>query len=201
MTSFLDRLLGYYNLSQEDYQRLIEAPSLAKLPLIKEDKNVQKAIVRLAEAKEKREPVLIYGDYDVDGITSASILFRSFHDFGLNVAAYLPSRYLDGYGITAKNIERIAARGYKLIVTCDNGVTAHEALLKAKEKGLSTIVLDHHEFDETEPECDILVHGRPFERYLQRQRLRLHAPWQGRRFASRRDPARFCLQDSHEGRR
>jgi single-stranded-DNA-specific exonuclease len=159
MTSFLDRLLGYYNLSQEDYQRLIEAPSLARLPLIKEDKNVQKAIVRLAEAKEKREPVLIYGDYDVDGITSASILFRSFHDFGLNVAAYLPSRYLDGYGITAKNIERIAARGYKLIVTCDNGVTAHEALLKAKEKGLSTIVLDHHEFDETEPECDILVHA------------------------------------------
>jgi len=159
MPSFLEKLLSYYGLTERDYQRLNAAPSFADLPLIKEDRNVQLALARLEQARQQNEPVLIYGDYDTDGISSASILFRAFHDYGLAVSAYLPSRYVDGYGVNATNVERIAKKGYKLLVTCDNGVTAHEALLKARELGMDAIVIDHHEFDGTEPECVALVHA------------------------------------------
>jgi single-stranded-DNA-specific exonuclease len=159
MPSFLDKLLGYYGLTSDDYERLAKEPSLSSLPSIKEDKEVQKALARLSLARKSKEPIIVYGDYDTDGISSASILFRAFHDAGLNVSAYLPSRYLDGYGITESNVVRIAARGYKLIVACDNGVTAHKALAKARELGVDVLILDHHEFDETEPECLALVHA------------------------------------------
>jgi single-stranded-DNA-specific exonuclease len=156
--SFLAKLLAHYGLSDDAYGRLTEAPSLAKLPSIAGDENVQKAIARLAKAKAEKENVLIYGDYDTDGVMSASILLRSFRSYGLNVAGYLPSRYLDGYGLTSANVEAIAQKGFTLIVTCDNGVTAHEALKKAQSLGVDVIVLDHHEFDEVPPECLVLVH-------------------------------------------
>jgi len=159
MPSFLEKLLSYYGLTDDDYKRLNDTPSFADLPIIKEDPNVKLALARLEQARLKSEPVLIYGDYDTDGVSSASILFRAFHDFGLAVSAYLPSRYLDGYGVNASNVERIAKKGFKLLVTCDNGVTAHEALQKARELGMETIVIDHHEFDGTEPECTALVHA------------------------------------------
>lgn len=159
MPSFLEKLLSYYGLTESDYQRLQNPPSFAELPSIQDDPNVKLALSRLHQALVAGEQVIIYGDYDTDGVASASILFRAFHDYGLAVSAYLPSRYLDGYGVNAANVEKMAKRGYKLLVTCDNGVTAHEALRKAHELGMETIVIDHHEFDEVEPECFALVHA------------------------------------------
>lgn len=158
MPTFREKLLAYYGLDDEAFSRLSAPVSVDDLPSIADEASVKKAIERLDEAKRKREKVIIYGDYDTDGIMSASILFRSFSEYGLDVAAYLPSRYLDGYGINSANVKRMAAKGYSLIVTCDNGVTAHEALLTAKSLGIDVIVLDHHEFDATEPECLALVH-------------------------------------------
>jgi len=158
MTGLLDRLLTYYGITKEEYEGLILPPSFSNIPLIGDKKEVVEAIERLKLARDNKERILIYGDYDVDGISSASILLRSFNEFGLDCAGYIPSRYLDGYGLNVENVKRIAAKGFKIIFTCDNGVTAHEALLEAKKLGVEVIILDHHEFDGTKPESDIIIH-------------------------------------------
>ena len=158
MEGLLERLLTYYGLTREEYEKLILPPSFRSIPLIGEHPIVKKAIERLAKARDSKEKILIYGDYDADGVCSASILLRSFKDFGIDASGYLPSRYLDGYGLTVENVKKIAAKGFSIIFTCDNGVTAHDALKCAKELGVEVIILDHHEFDDVKPECDIVIH-------------------------------------------
>ncbi len=156
--SILERFCEYFSIDEEGYKKLIAPLSFSSIPTIENDPMVIKTIGRLKEAKEKGEKVLIYGDYDCDGVMSTSILLRALREFGVIAEGYLPSRYLDGYGINEGNVEKIAAKGYDIIFTTDNGVTAHSALKKAKEKGITTVVLDHHEFDKTAPETDYLLH-------------------------------------------
>lgn len=158
MEGLLERLLTYYGLTREEYEKLILPPSFRSIPLIDGHPIVKKAIERLTKARDAKEKILIYGDYDADGVCSASILLRSFKEFGIDASGYLPSRYLDGYGLTVENVKKIAAKGFSIIFTCDNGVTAHDALKCAKELGVEVIILDHHEFDDVEPECDIVIH-------------------------------------------
>ncbi|MCR5692990.1 MAG: DHH family phosphoesterase [Bacilli bacterium] len=158
MEGLFERLLTYYGLSREEYEKLILPPSFRSIPLIDDHPIVKKAIERLEKARDAKEKILIYGDYDADGVCSASILLRSFKEFGIDASGYLPSRYLDGYGLTVENVKKIAAKGFSIIFTCDNGVTAHEALKCAKELGVEVIILDHHEFDDVKPECDIVIH-------------------------------------------
>lgn len=158
MESLSDRLRAYYGLSLEEYERFKEQPSFKRIPTIEGDVEVQKAIKRLKEAKEKGEKVIVYGDYDTDGVMSASIMTRLLADDGIKVEGYLPSRYLDGYGITLDNVRKIAAKGYSLIITTDNGVKAYEAIAEAKRSGVDVIVLDHHEFGDEDPAADIIIH-------------------------------------------
>ena len=158
MEGLLERLLNYYSLSREEYEELILPPSFRSIPLIGDHPIVKKAIERLVKARDSHEKVLIYGDYDADGVCSASILLRCFKEFGIDASGYLPSRYLDGYGLTVENVKKIAAKGFSFIFTCDNGVTAHDALKCAKELGVDVVILDHHEFDDMKPECDIIIH-------------------------------------------
>jgi single-stranded-DNA-specific exonuclease len=155
---FLEKLLTYYGFSKAEYEKRALPPSFSSIPLIDGQSEVQKAIALLAEAKQAGQKVLVYGDYDTDGISSCSILVRALKEYGLLVEGYLPSRYLDGYGLTADNVEKIAAKGFKIIFTCDNGVTAYSALEKAREKGVGVIILDHHEMGEKAPDCLALIH-------------------------------------------
>jgi single-stranded-DNA-specific exonuclease len=158
MASFTERLLAYYELSEEEYGRRIAPPSFSSLPLLDGNPLVKTAIARLDKAKAAHEKVLIYGDYDTDGIMSCSILLRSFRRYGLMAEGYLPSRYLDGYGLTAENVDKMATKGFRLIFTCDNGVTAYEALNEAAAKGIDVIILDHHEFGEETPKALAVIH-------------------------------------------
>ncbi len=158
MSELLEKLCNYYKISKEEYEKISLPPSFSNIPLLDDDPSVRKAIEKLNEIKNNNGKVLVYGDYDTDGVMSTSILVRSLREYGIKAEGYLPSRYLDGYGLTVANVEKIKQSGYSLIFTCDNGVTAHEALKKAKELGLEVIILDHHEFDDTKPECDIIIH-------------------------------------------
>ncbi len=158
MEDFVERLCKYYGIAKEDYKRLSLPPSFSNIPLLNDNPIVLAAIERLKCIRENNGRVLVYGDYDTDGVMSTSILVSSFREFGLNAEGYLPSRYSDGYGLTVENVRKIKSSGYSLIFTCDNGVTAHEALLEAKNLGIEVIILDHHEFDERKPECDIVIH-------------------------------------------
>jgi single-stranded-DNA-specific exonuclease len=102
------------------------------------------AAARLARAVRDRETVTIYGDYDVDGATSAALLIRLLRALGLEAGYYIPDRLLEGYGPSGEALARLAGQGSTLIVTVDCGAMAHEALAAAHAVGVDVIVCDHH---------------------------------------------------------
>ena len=112
---------------------------------IKEE-SIKKTIKRVKQAKDKKEQVIIYGDYDADGICATAILWESLHEFGLNVLPHIPDRFNEGYGINAKSVQDLKSKipNLTLIITVDNGIVGYEGIKKAKELGIDAIVLDHH---------------------------------------------------------
>ena len=115
------------------------------------------AAERLADAVEAREAVTIYGDYDVDGATSAALLIRLLRDLGLEAGHYIPDRLMEGYGPSGEALVRIGDSGSRLIVTVDCGAMAFDALAQAKAAGLEVIVVDHHKCAAELPEAFALV--------------------------------------------
>jgi len=111
---------------------------------------MKEAIARLKDALEAREPILIYGDYDVDGTTGTAVLLRALKLLGANVGFHIPHRFTEGYGIQQAALEKALADGYKLVVSIDCGIRAHEPLYWAREHGLDVIITDHHLPDEKE---------------------------------------------------
>jgi single-stranded-DNA-specific exonuclease len=108
-------------------------------------RDMDKAAARLADAVEAQEPVTIFGDYDVDGATSAALLIRLLRGLGSDPKAYIPDRLMEGYGPSGEALVKIAQGGAKLIVTVDCGAQAFEALDMAKAAGVDVIVVDHHQ--------------------------------------------------------
>lgn len=125
-----------------------------------DENELAKTIKRLQKAKENKEKVVIFGDYDVDGITSTAILWETFHAVGMSVIPYIPSRVDEGYGLSIKGIEHVleAHPDTKLIVTVDNGIVAHASVDFAKKKGIEVIITDHHVRAETLPDAFSIVH-------------------------------------------
>ena len=120
-------------------------------------KDGQKAVDRIVYAIANKEPILIFGDYDVDGITSSALMMISLLPLGANVNFYLPHRVKDGYGLSTKIVERAARNGYKVIITVDNGITAFDPALKAKELGIDLIITDHHRQHDDLPDAYAIV--------------------------------------------
>src|SRR3989475_5712287 len=108
------------------------------------------AVARLGQALDRREPILIYGDYDVDGTTGTAVLLRALRMLGATAGYHVPHRFTEGYGIRQEALEKAAAEGYKLVVSVDCGITAHEPLNWARTNGLDIIVTDHHLPDKEE---------------------------------------------------
>ncbi len=106
--------------------------------------DMDSAAARMADAVESSEQVTIFGDYDVDGATSAALLIRVLRDLGLSAAAYIPDRLMEGYGPSGEALVKLAESGSSLIVTVDCGAQAFEALGQAKHAGVDVIVVDHH---------------------------------------------------------
>jgi len=109
------------------------------------------AAARLAEAVERGESVAVLGDYDVDGATAAALLTRYLRYGGLEPIFYIPDRLFEGYGPNVEAVRLLKEKGAALLVTVDCGTTSHEALAEAARLGLATIVIDHHQADETLP--------------------------------------------------
>jgi len=105
---------------------------------------MREAVTRLLRAIDDHEPILIYGDYDVDGTTGTAVLVRALEMLGARTGYHVPHRFTEGYGIQRPALERAAKDGYKLVVSVDCGITAHEPLLWARDNGLDIIVTDHH---------------------------------------------------------
>lgn len=120
---------------------------------------VQKAVDRIKRAAAAGEKIGLYGDYDCDGVTSAAILYR-YLSRGLkaDVQPRLPDRFKDGYGLHPQAVDMLHGLGCKVVVTCDNGVSAHAAAARARELGVDLIVTDHHTVGATLPDAYALVH-------------------------------------------
>ena len=129
------------------------AGSLFDLPSPYLMKGMDKAVSRLYEAITVKEKIAIYGDYDVDGITSTSLLYNFLRDIGVDAVYYNPERLTEGYGINFQAVKSLGDEGVKLIVSGDCGITAWEEVNKAKEIGIDFIITDHHQPPERIPEA------------------------------------------------
>ena len=119
--------------------------------------DMDKAVARILKAIENKEKVAIYGDYDVDGITSSTVLHRFLEERGLHTDIYIPNRLNEGYGLNKKEIEAIAETKHTLIITVDCGITGYDEIEYAKTFGIDTVVTDHHEPPEKLPDAIAVV--------------------------------------------
>lgn len=127
-------------------------------------RDMQKAVERCIAAVMKNERVILYGDYDCDGVSSVSVLYETFKALGHNdIDVFIPDRYKEGYGLHTEVVERFAAEGAKLLICCDCGTTNVEQVAAAKAKGLDVIICDHHKPAETLPNADALLNPALFE--------------------------------------
>ena len=106
--------------------------------------DMTRAVERLEQALKRKEKVLVYGDYDVDGLTSTALLYGNMQKLGFNVDFFIPHRFQDGYGLQLKRLQQAKENGFSLIVTVDCGTREIEALENAREAGLDILVSDHH---------------------------------------------------------
>jgi len=143
-----------------EYERFRHDPFL--LP------DMDKAVERLVRAKDEHEKVVIYGDYDIDGLTATTVLLDSFEGFGITATAFIPNRFVEGYGLATSAIETLAEQGAQLIVTVDCGSLSHEQIARANELGVDVIVTDHHSVADTMPDAVAVInpkrtdHNYPF---------------------------------------
>ena len=119
--------------------------------------DMDKAVARIIQAIDNKEKVAIYGDYDVDGITSSTVLHRFLEERGLHTDIYIPNRLNEGYGLNKKEIEAIAVTKHTLIITVDCGITGYDEIEYAKTFGIDTVVTDHHEPPEKLPDAIAVV--------------------------------------------
>lgn len=158
------QLLLTRGVARDDLQRQ-RSPSLRSfLPDPSEFADMDNAAERIAEAVIARERVTVFGDYDVDGATSAALMIRLLRMLGHDAQAYIPDRLLEGYGPSGEALVRLGQEGSSLVVTVDCGAMAHEALAAAHAAGVDVIVVDHHKCSSELPRAYALVNpNRPDE--------------------------------------
>ena len=123
-------------------------------------KDMQKAVDRLNEAMGRKERILVYGDYDVDGCTAVALVYRFLRQFYSNIDYYIPDRYEEGYGVSRQGIDFAYEAGVKLVIVLDCGIKAVDEIAYAKEKGIDFIICDHHVPDEVMPVATAILNAK-----------------------------------------
>lgn len=162
----LGRLLLKRGIKTATEARRFFRPQLSDLhdPFLMND--MQMAVDRLNQALGRKEHIMVYGDYDVDGCTAVALVYKFLSQFYSNIDFYIPDRYEEGYGISRKGIDFAAEMGVKLIIVLDCGIKAVEEVAYAREKGIDFIICDHHvPDDELPPAVAILNPKRHDNRY------------------------------------
>jgi single-stranded-DNA-specific exonuclease len=141
----LGHVLSNRGLETPDHARRFLDPRLSDLHDPRDLTDVGRAAERIVHAIERHEPIYVQGDYDVDGITSTFLLGSVLERLGAKVTLKIPHRTVDGYGLSPRAVDEAASRGCRLVITVDCGITAGDAVERARERGLDVIVTDHHE--------------------------------------------------------
>ena len=158
MNEFKSRLLEYLDITAEDYEELSKPVTKDDLPNVQDFANFDTFMARIEQAITNDEQILVYGDYDADGILATIILKKAFLMRGKDIFTMIPSRYKDGYGLNTRVVEKIKKRNISLIITVDNGVSQHEAIALARSYGIDVLVSDHHELNPTLPDAIAVLH-------------------------------------------
>ncbi len=158
VTPLVARLLVLRDITDPEAAHRFLHPSLSELHKPTRMAGMKEAVTRLGGALERKERILIYGDYDVDGTMAVVVLLTALRKLGAEVDAYIPHRLTDGYGMRVPVVEEAAAKGYQVIISVDTGIREHQVLQRARELGLDCIVTDHHLPDggPLPPACAIL---------------------------------------------
>lgn len=134
-----------------------------------EMKDMKKGVQILRDAIINKKKIIIYGDYDCDGVCSTAILYKTLKELKANFNYYIPNRESEGYGMNSDRVETLYNEGYEILLTCDNGISAIDEVKRAKEFGMTVIITDHHDipFKETEngieyfmPEADCIINPK-----------------------------------------
>ena len=151
ISPILSQLLVQRDILTFEDARSFFRPDLSDLhdPFLMAD--MQNAVNRLTLAMKKNEKILVYGDYDVDGTTSVSLVYKFLKQFYSNIDFYIPDRYNEGYGISIQGIDYAAANDYKLVIALDCGIKAIEKVKYANSQGVDFIICDHHTPDDVLP--------------------------------------------------
>lgn len=139
-----------------DINALLSGSTVSHDPRLLSD--MDKAIERINQAIDKNERILVYGDYDADGVTSTTILVNTLRMLGAEVGWYIPNRFTEGYGPNELAFRNAYDEGVSLIITVDNGIQGHNEIKMVQELGVDVIVTDHHEIGRTLPEAYAIVH-------------------------------------------
>ena len=160
LNKLLATVLVNRNIVEEDQINKFLNPTRGDFhnPLLMPDMEIARD--RVLQAIENNEKVIIYGDYDVDGITSTTVLKSFLEERGLHVDSYIPNRLDEGYGLNNEALDKIAAEGYTLMITVDCGISAINEIEYAHTLGIETIVTDHHEPSEILPKAVAVVDAK-----------------------------------------
>ena len=120
---------------------------------------MEKAVTIVRRAIDEGKKILVFGDYDCDGITATVLLYEYLEGEGADVCYYIPERLNEGYGLSMKTMEMVISSGIELIITVDNGISAVEEIKRAKEAGIEVVVTDHHALPQQLPPADALVNS------------------------------------------
>ena len=151
MSPILADLLIRRGIKTESAAKRFFRPMLSELidPFLMNDMDI--AVDRLNDAMGRKERIMVYGDYDVDGCTAVALVYKVLQQFYSNIEYYIPDRYDEGYGVSRKSIDEAKEKGVKLIIVLDCGIKAIDEIAYAKELGIDFIICDHHVPDEEMP--------------------------------------------------
>ena len=160
ITPIVSRLLVARGITTPEAAKSYFRPLLHELhdPFLMLD--MDKAVERLNEAMGRKERIMIYGDYDVDGCTAVALVYRFLQQFYSNIECYIPDRYEEGYGVSIQGVDYAEEQGVKLIIVLDCGIKAIDEIAYAKEKGIDFIICDHHVPDEVLPPAVAILNAK-----------------------------------------
>ena len=157
VSELLARVLAGRGVEAEKVEEFLDPTVRRLMPDPDTLTDMPKAAARIADAIERHESIAIFGDYDVDGATSAAVLAKFLRHAGPEPLIYIPDRLFEGYGPNTPAVEALAEKGARLLITVDCGTTSVAPLARAKALGLDVVTIDHHQVDEVLPPADALI--------------------------------------------
>ena len=160
ISPILGRLLVNRGIEDVWEARRFFHPQLSELldPFLFRD--MDKAVERLNQALARKERIMVYGDYDVDGCTAVALVYKFLKPYHHNIDYYIPDRYEEGYGVSFQGIDYASDTGVKLIIVLDCGIKAVEEVAYAKERGIDFIICDHHVPDDELPDAVAILNAK-----------------------------------------